>query len=365
MEDDDDDDDQMDDDKDEPRKEEKPEQTDEPVVRKKKTAKEKRDIKRAKEAALREIQQKEAALASNEHGPESAEDFERLLLAEPNSSAVWIRYMAFRLSLVQLDQARALAERALETIEMEKELERVNVWMAYINLEANSASTGEGNATLKAAAVFRVFDRAVKRVTDQLDFYLQVASSLRESNSEISAEIMKRALKNFKYEKEVWIAAGAAKFESGDAPAGRKLLERALISLEKRDHVAVIMKFSQLEYKYGSVEKGRTVFESLIGNYPKRLDVWNVFLDMETSVCRSAKEDSQERTDAVEATRLIFERCSCLDLSSKKAKSVYKKWLGFENTFGDEEGYNSVLARAKQYVESKQSNAGETADGEM
>ncbi len=341
------------------------EKTEDPVVRKKQSAKEKRDKKRAKEAAQREIQQKEAALASSDRGPETAEDFERMLLAEPNSSAIWIRYMAFRLSLLQVDQARALAERALETIEMEKELEKVNVWMAYINLEANSNSTGAGNPALKAAAVFRVFDRAVKRVTDQLDFHIQVAASMRESNLEIAEEVMKRALKNFRLEKDVWIAAGKAKFEAGDAAAGRKLLERALMALEKRDHVAVIMKFSQFEYKYGSVEKGRTVFESLIGNYPKRLDVWNVFLDMETSVCRNAEENSQERADAIEATRLIFERCSCLDLSSKKAKSVFKKWISFERTYGDEEGksYQAVLARAKQYVENKRSFAPDaTAD---
>lgn len=325
--------------------------------RKTKTSKEKREKKRAKEAAEREIQAKEEMLAANPDSPETAEDFERMILGEPNSSAIWIRYMAFRLSLAQIDKARAVAERALETIDLTKELERVNLWMAYVNLEANFGGSpgggSAGTALTKAAAVFRVFDRASKRVTDVQDFYLQVFASLRESEPEIAEEVMKRAIRQFKYAKEVWIAAGSAKFEKGDASGGRKILERALVSLEKRDHVAVIMKFSQLEYRHGSVERGRTVFESLIGNYPKRLDVWSVFLDMESGICRDAEEGSEEKKEAVESTRLIFERCASLELSSKKMKSVFKKWLTFEKRFGDKASHKAVLAKAKQYVENK------------
>lgn len=329
----------------------------ESTLRKKKTSKEKREKKRAKEAAEREIQAKEETLASNPDSPESAEDFERMILGEPNSSAIWIRYMAFRLSLLQIDKARAIAERALDTIDMTKELERVNIWMSYINLEANfgGSSGGSSNPLMKAAAVFRVFDRAVKRVTDVLDLYLQVFASLRESELEIAEEVMKRAMRNFKSSKEIWIAAGSAKFEKGDSSGARKLLERALLSLSKRDHVSVIMKFSQLEYRYGTVERARTVFESLIGNYPKRLDVWNVFLDMETGQCRLAAEGTVERSDATEATRMIFERCAGLDLSIKKMKSVFKKWLSFEKDFGDKSSHKAVLVKAKQYVENKAS----------
>jgi rRNA biogenesis protein RRP5 len=49
-----------------------------------------------------------------ERPPETAEDFERLLMASPNSSLVWVRYMAHVLSLGQVENARKIAERALE-----------------------------------------------------------------------------------------------------------------------------------------------------------------------------------------------------------------------------------------------------------
>lgn len=36
-----------------------------------------------------------------------------------------------------------------------------------------------------------------------------------------------------------------------------------------------------LEYKYGQPESGRTMFEGIVTNYPKRMDVWSIYMDME------------------------------------------------------------------------------------
>lgn len=44
------------------------------------------------------------------------------------------------------------------------------------------------------------------------------------------------------------------------------------------------MKFAQLEYKEGSQERGRTMFEGILSSYPKRIDVWNVYIDLEIQV---------------------------------------------------------------------------------
>lgn len=34
-----------------------------------------------------------------------------------------------------------------------------------------------------------------------------------------------------------------------------------------------------VEYHEGSAERGRTLFESAISNYPKRLDLWSIYFD--------------------------------------------------------------------------------------
>ena len=45
--------------------------------------------------------------------------------------------------------------------------------------------------------------------------------------------------------------------------------------------IPLINKFAQLEYKLGDVERGRTMFEGIVSNYPKKTDIWSVYIDME------------------------------------------------------------------------------------
>lgn len=330
--------------------------------KRKKSSKETRAKKRAKIEAEKEIQAREEALAKSSDSPQTADDFERLIMAQPNASHVWIRYIAFRMSLAQFDKARAVAERALETIALTEEVERVNIWIAYINLEASHGKddgVGKTDPTTSlrdtAAAVFRVFDRACQRVTDLEDLHLRAAAAVRQSHPDISREILRRGLRNFKTSKAVWEAVGTHQFTSGNVDDARKTLERALLSLDKREHVALIMKFAQLEYRCGSVERGRTVFESLIGNFPKKLDLWSVYMDMEIGLYRRGTKhgNTLESKSAVESSRRVFERCLTLDFSTKKMKFIFKRWLAFETEIGDKSGQDSVRAKARQYVENK------------
>lgn len=325
-------------------------------VASKRPSKDKREMKRQREADETAIRLREESLAKNPDAPETAEDFERLLVGEPNSSVLWIRYMAFCLSLSQVDKARSVAERALDTISLEAETDRTNVWIAYMNLEAQFGASNstystatDGLGLKRDAAVFRVFDRGCGRITDVKNFHLQAASALRNISPELSDEILRRAVRRFKGSKKVWIAQGQAQFTSKNVTGARRTLERALKSLEKRKHVPVISKFAQLEYKLGTPERGRTVFESLVGNFPKKLDLWNVYLDMETSQCRTAEEDS--KTERTSATRTLFEKCTTLDLSSKKMKFIFKKWLNFEREFGDQQQRAAVKGKARDYVQ--------------
>jgi rRNA biogenesis protein RRP5 len=48
---------------------------------------------------------------------------------------LWIQYIAFFVGLSQLDKARALAKRALSAIHFREETEKLNVWVALLNLE--------------------------------------------------------------------------------------------------------------------------------------------------------------------------------------------------------------------------------------
>jgi len=44
--------------------------------------------------------------------PRTEDEFERLVRSSPNSSFLWIKYMAFMLSLADVEKARSIAERS-------------------------------------------------------------------------------------------------------------------------------------------------------------------------------------------------------------------------------------------------------------
>ena len=115
--------------------------------------------------------------------PESTADFERLLLGSPNSSYLWIQYMSFQLQISEIDKAREIAKRALKTINFREEQEKLNVWIALLNLE-NVYGTDESlESTFKDAA----------RHNDSKTVHLRMAEIFEQSDKpEVSAMIPKR-----------------------------------------------------------------------------------------------------------------------------------------------------------------------------
>lgn len=104
--------------------------------------------------------------------------------------------------------------------------------------------------------------------------------------------------------------------------------------------VQIAVKFAQLEFKHGEPELGRTILEGIMSNSPKRLDLWNVYLDMEII------------TGDVEKTRRLFERVASMKFSSKKMKFLFKKWIQFEKANGTEDDVQRVKEKTLAYVES-------------
>lgn len=57
-----------------------------------------------------EIRAAEERLMLND-APRTADEFEKLVRGSPNSSFLWIKYMALMLSLADIEKARSIAER--------------------------------------------------------------------------------------------------------------------------------------------------------------------------------------------------------------------------------------------------------------
>ena len=115
------------------------------------------------------------------HGPQSAADFERLLLGEPDSSYLWLRYMAYQLQLGEVDKAREVAERALAMISISEETEKMNLWIGLLNLENTYGTRDSVDEVFKRACQFNDVQEIHERL---ISIYIQsekldVGSSLR------------------------------------------------------------------------------------------------------------------------------------------------------------------------------------------
>lgn len=121
----------------------------------------------------------------------------------------------------------------------------------------------------------------------------------------------------------------------------RNLLKRALYQMKKKDHVPVTCKFAQLEFQYGTVEEGRRIFENILSTYPSRVDIWSIYLDNEIK--------RGEQT----VIRQLFERTTGLDLSTKKMKFFFKRYLEYEKKSGTTETVQRVKELARSWVAQK------------
>ncbi|KAL0094591.1 hypothetical protein J3Q64DRAFT_1844994 [Phycomyces blakesleeanus] len=268
--------------------------------------------------------------------PQVSADYERILIGSPNSSYLWINYMAYQLQLSEVAKAREIGERALKTISFREEQEKLNVWVAMLNLENNFGTDESLNEVFKRAIVF----------CEPKKIYLQLAKIYERSEKFDKAEALwTEATKKFSQSSKVWTLFGLYCLQNKNFEKARELLQKSLKSLPKHKHIKTITKFAQMEFKHGEPERGRTIFEGVLGNYPKRVDLWNIYLDMEI------KEGDKE------LIRRLFERVTSLKFSSKKMKSLFKKWLQYESANGSEADIEHVKEKALAYVENKSAPA--------
>ncbi|RDW30173.1 hypothetical protein B0I72DRAFT_13067 [Yarrowia lipolytica] len=263
--------------------------------------------------------------------PQSVGDYERLLVGNPNSSVLWISYMSFVMQLSELEKAREIAQRALKTISYRDEDEKLNVWLALLNLENTFGTPESTDKTFKDAAQYMDAETIYMKMAD-----IYAASDKKDKADEVYA----KAVKKFSGSMEAWIKYATFLFDNEQAAKGRVLLDRATKALPKRDHLQCAIKFAQLEYKSGDAERGRTLLEGLVSVYPKRTDLWSQFVDFEIKY-------GQDKTK-IEA---LFERVVALPkLSLKQAKFFFKKWYQYEVESDDDKAAEYVKAKAADYV---------------
>ncbi|KAG2446158.1 hypothetical protein HXX76_000753 [Chlamydomonas incerta] len=290
--------------------------------------------KRLKDQHERDIREAELARLSGNAAPQTPADFERLVLASPNSSFVWIKYMAHHIGLGDMDAARKVAQRALDSINYREEGEKFNVWVAWLNLE-----NAFGTQPSPEEAAMGLLRRALS-YTDQKKMYMAALGIFeRSGKDELAEQVVKTLTKKFGGSTKVWVRALERTLVKDDGEGARKLLERAAQSLPGRKHIKLLTRAALAEFRLGSAERGRGILEGVLRNYPKRLDLWNVYIDQEI------KTGEQPRI------RALFERATHLPLPPKKMKFLFRRFLEYEKEEGDAAAVEHVKRRAMEFVE--------------
>lgn len=166
-----------------------------------------------------------------------------------------------------------------------------------------------------------------------------------DPKSEEKAEkIYKAMARKFGKEPEAWIKLGKHYFTRQDKnlKEARFTLQRALQNLEKKEHIGTSAKFAQFEFQFGEPERGKQIFENIISNFPKKLDQWNVYIDLVI------------KNKETEFARDLFERMIGLNLKPVKMKSMFKKYMEFEEKQSGEDKQirtNNVRRKAAEYLE--------------
>ncbi|XP_076815143.1 protein RRP5 homolog [Clavelina lepadiformis] len=277
-----------------------------------------------------DLRKRELELMDETRLPHSVDEWERLMASNSDNSMMWVRYMAFHLHAAEIEKARAVAEKALKTINFREEKEKLNIWVSLLNLE---------NLYGSDISLERTLERALEQ-NDQLKVLnhlinIYITSGKREKAQEIHQNLIKK----YRWKKEVWLAYMRHLMVENKPQEAHEVMKRSLKMLEQKQHLEVICKFAQMEFSLGEIERGRTIFENALSSYPKRTDVWSIYID--TLIKAKRLEDTRE----------VFGRIININFSSKKMRSFFKRFVEFESKYGSESTIADAKQKALDYIE--------------
>ncbi|KAF2808994.1 nucleic acid-binding protein [Mytilinidion resinicola] len=276
----------------------------------------------------------------DKNGPQSVADFERLLLGQPNSAELWVRYMVFQRELNEVEKARQIARRALSSIFPREETAKLDVWTALLHLENDFSSDDAIDEVFKEACQYNnareMHDRLIK---------IYILSGKLDKADSLYQTMLKN--KTFTRDPALWLSYATFLMTTlvpSSPTRARALLQRATQSVPANLHRHLTTKFAALEYKSpnGDAERGRTIFEGLVAAQPRKWDTWDVYVELERA--HGEKEN----------VRGLFERMVKGRVKKRRAAVVFRRWVEFEELEGSAKGVERVRAVEREWMEKRE-----------
>ena len=302
--------------------------------------------KKEKDNLKQEIKIREIEQANLNNEIKNAQYYERIILKDHDNSLNWIEYASYILDTLNLASARQIFERALKIIDIAKTKEKLNIWVAYLNLENIYGDKKSFNKILERA----------KEVCDKKLLYKHVIQIYMSSNKyEEAHELYKILTKDYFSDLDIWKQYIEFLFEVNNITQKEKQnvefismdtkegLNKSMQVLSKKYHLDIMNWYGQLLYKYNNNEEARNMFDNILKNFPKRKDIWFVYIDKEIKYGKN-----------VDKVRQIFDRMFEIKFKINDLKSIMKKFLEFEKEHcKDEKEFIKAQEKTKEILEKR------------
>ena len=170
--------------------------------------------------------------------PQSVEDFEKLILSDINNSVNWIKYASYILDKINLNSSRKIFERATKAIDITNLKEKLNIWIAFINLEYTYGDNEHYKSTVEKAL----------EINEKKAIYKHLITIYSQSKKfDLALEIYKLCIKSYFGDMEIWkrfieflFEAQKEGVQSSEILTPKEGLNKALQTIPKAKNIEVI-----------------------------------------------------------------------------------------------------------------------------
>lgn len=169
------------------------------------------------------------------------------------------------------------------------------------------------------------------------------------TNVQKADDLFQILVKKFSKDPKVWENYANFLHTTYSRPDDARLLLPRALQILPAQTLPLTVKFAAMEFKSknGSPERGRTMFEGILSQFPKRLDIWNQLIDLE--VGQGDKE----------IIRAVFERVlKVKGLKDKSAQALFGRWSKWEEANGDRKALTRVEAKKEEWDNSEKVRRG-------
>ncbi|KAJ3447709.1 protein rrp5 [Anaeramoeba flamelloides] len=236
----------------------------------------------------------------------------------------WFDYIKVLQNNNQIKICKNILERMTSNKGFKNIETKTKIWIKYLKFEIK-------NGNLQT--IIQLFRKSINANSQNKKILKQIFIKfieILEKNEKITfkKQIFQKFKKQFGKSVYFWIEYSIYAIQSSNLKGikiARKILQRGMSFLPEKKHLKLLIRFALLEFHFGNPENGRKMFESILTNYPNKIEIWWVYIS--TEIGKQFIQQAQQ----------LFERALEMQVSELNIKILLSQYLKFEKGCKNEE----------------------------